>query len=90
MIGRENNGSVLLDEGVELVSQAREMLLAAACATTTPQPVYRAGANRKAGEYMKRVRLGQTEHGSFAVTLMAPVPPMLQMASGETWDQIRR
>lgn len=85
MIGRQNGDSVLLDEGVELVSQAREMLLAAACATTMPQPVYRAGANRKAIEYMKRVRLGQTEHGSFAVKLMAPVPPTLQTLSNEAW-----
>jgi len=27
---------------------------------------------------MRRVRLGQTEHGSFVVTMMTPVPPMLQ------------
>lgn len=87
MIGREYDGSVLLDEGVELVSQAREMLLAAACATTTLQPTYRAGANRKAIEYMRRVRLGHTEHGSFAVKLMAPVPPVLQRVFNETWTR---
>ena len=84
-IGGEDDGSVPLDEGVELVSQARDMLLAAACAATTPQPVYRAGANREAADYMKRVRLGQTEQGSFVVTLMAPVPPMLQPMPAESW-----
>ena len=84
----EDDGSVLLDEGVELVSQAREMLLAAACATRAPQPVYRAGANREATEYMKQVRLGQTEHGSFVVTLMAPVPPMLQLILDDSWSDI--
>ena len=87
MIGRESDGSLLLDEGIELVSQARKMLLAAACATTTPQPTYRAGANLKAIGYMKRVRLGQTEHGSFAVKLMAPVPPVLQMVCNEAWTR---
>ncbi len=84
-IGADDNGSVLLDQGVELVSQAREMLLAAACATTTTQPVYRAGANREAVEYMRQVRLGQTEHGSFVVTLMAPVLPMLQPVLDDSW-----
>lgn len=84
-IGADDDGSVLLDAGVELVSQAREMLLAAACATKIPQSVYRAGANREASEYMKRVRLGQTEHGSFVVTLMAPVPPTLQLMLDDTW-----
>jgi hypothetical protein len=34
---------------------------------------------------MRRVRLGQTEHGSFVVTLMAPVPPTLQPLLDETW-----
>ncbi|MBF0392873.1 MAG: hypothetical protein HQL38_09350, partial [Alphaproteobacteria bacterium] len=80
-----DDGSITLDAGVELVCQAREMLLAAACATRMPQSVYRAGANKDATEYMKRVRLGQTEHGSFVVTLMAPVPPTLQTTFDETW-----
>lgn len=83
--GTEDDGSVALDAGVELFLQAREMLLAAACATRSPQSVYRAGANKEASEYMKRVRLGQTEHGSFVVTLMAPVPPTLQPLLDETW-----
>ena len=87
--GVEDDGSILLDEGVKLVSQAREMLLAAAaCAATAPRPVYRAGANREAAEYMRQVRLGQTEHGSFVVTLMAPVPPMLQPMLDASWPDI--
>ena len=85
VIGADDNGSVPLDAGVELVLQARDMLLAAACATKNPQPVYRAGANREASEYMKHVRLGQTEHGSFVVTLMAPVPLAFQPMLSETW-----
>lgn len=76
--GGDDDGSVSLDAGVKIVAQAREMLLAAACAAKTPQPLYRAGANKEANDYMRRVKLGQTEHGSFVVTLLAPVPPLLQ------------
>ena len=83
--GSEDDGSIFLDGGVEMVSQAREMLLAAACAAKAPQRIYRAGANREAAEYMKHVRLGQTEHGSFVVTLMAPVPPLLQPMLDDSW-----
>jgi hypothetical protein len=61
------------------------MLLAAACAARSPQPVFRAGANREASDYMRRVKLGQTEHGSFVVTLLAPVPPLLQPAFDPSW-----
>lgn len=74
-----DNGSVTLGDGVGLVQGAREMLLAAACSLGTPQPFYRAGANKEATEFLRRVRLGQTEHGSFIITLLGPVvPPPIQ------------
>jgi hypothetical protein len=76
----EDDGSVQVDAGVEIVAQARDMLLAAACAARNPQPFFRAGSNKEATDYMRRVKLGQTEHGSFVVTLLAPVPPLLQPA----------
>ena len=70
------NGSIALDTGVGMVSQAREMVMAAARATVgPPQRVYKGRANKKATAFMERVRLGQTEHGSFVVSLMAPVAP---------------
>lgn len=72
-----DDGSVSIDDGVELVSQARDMLLAAACAAKDPRATYRAGKVKDAASYMDRVRLGQTEQGSFIVTLLAPVPPAL-------------
>jgi hypothetical protein len=76
--GGGDDGSVPIDAGVEIVTQARQLLLAAACAARTPQSLYRAGANREASDYLRRVKLGQTEQGSFIVTLLAPIPPQLQ------------
>lgn len=73
-----DDGSVSLAAGVGLVGSTRDLLLAAACAATNPQPLYRAGANKEANDYLQQVRLGQTEHGSFVVRLLAPVPPLLQ------------
>ena len=73
------NGSISLEHGPNLVSGARDMLLAAACSLHEPKPVYRVGANKEANDYLRRVRLGQTEHGSFVVTLLSPViPPPVQ------------
>ena len=76
--GGDDDGSVPIDAGVEIVTQARQLVLAAACAARTPQSLYRAGANKEASEYLRRVKLGQTEQGSFIVTLLAPIPPQLQ------------
>ena len=81
----EDDGTVPLNEGVEMVAQAKEMLLSAACATRSAQAVYRAGANREAADYIKQVRLGQTEHGSFVVTMLGPVPPLLQSVPYPSW-----
>ena len=69
------DGSVSVNDGVGFVEGARDMVRAAACSVRDPRPVYRAGANREAAEYLERVRLGQTEQGSFAVTLLTPVVP---------------
>lgn len=86
--GADDDGSVILDSGVTIVANARDMLLAAACAVRTPQPYYRAGANKEANDYMRRVKLGQTEHGSFVVTLLAPVPPLLQPQLDPSWPNL--
>ena len=73
-----DDGSVTLSDGVDLISGARDMLLSVACSLGEARPVYRPGANREAGDLLKRMRLGQTDQGSFVVTLMTPAipPPM--------------
>ena len=86
--GTDDDGSVPIDAGVEIVSQARQLLLAAACAVRSPQSLYRAGANREASDYMRRVKLGQTEYGSFVVTLLVPVPPQLQPPLDSNWTDL--
>ena len=71
----DGNGTVDINEGADLIAGSRDMLLAAACSVQDPRPVYRTGANREANEFMKQVRLGQTEAGSFVVTLLSPIVP---------------
>ena len=71
------DGSVPLEQALQMVTGVREMALAAACATISPHAVY---ANRKpqqAIDYLERVRFGQTERGSFVLSLQTPVPPRL-------------
>jgi hypothetical protein len=77
-----NDGSVRIDAGVDLVVHARNLVLSAACSAWNPRPSYRAGKVRRADEYMSRVRLGQTEQSSFVVTLLSPVPPAIEPQTG--------
>ena len=65
--------SIPIDAGLALVEQAREMLKSAVCS------IQRAGPkDRTIIDYMKHVRLGQTEQGSFVVTLITPAPNTFQ------------
>ena len=79
----DGDGSVALDTGVRVVAQARDMLFAAACAARSPQSVFRTEGSREASDYLRRVKLGQTEQGSYVVTLLSPVPPLLEAAGGD-------
>ena len=73
------DGTVAINDGADLVNGVHDALLAAACSLEAPRPLYRAGSNREAGDFLKKVRLGQTEQGSFVVTLLTPaIPPLVQ------------
>ena len=75
-----DDGTVAMNEGVDFVRGASDVILAAACSYYNPQPLFRAGANREARAYYRQMRLGQTEQGSFVVTLLSPVvPPPMQL-----------
>lgn len=73
------DGTIPIEAGVTLVERARDVLLAAACSAHQARSVFHTRKPTPAIEYLRRARLGQTEHGSFVVALHAPVPPELQM-----------
>ena len=74
-VAESDDGSVTLEDGVSLVRGARDLVLSAACSLGEPQPVYQPRANREATDLLNQMRLGQTDHGSFVVTLLTPVVP---------------
>ncbi len=72
------DGSIPLEVGVGLVEHARDLLEAAACATVSPRPYWARRRPPQALEFMNSVRMGQTERGSYVLTLLSPVTPMLK------------
>lgn len=75
-VSADPDGSVSVEDGLQMVKGAHEILLAAACSVKNPQPLYRGGANKEASQFLKQARLGQTEQGSFVVTLLTPAISM--------------
>lgn len=73
--------SIPVADAALLLTEAQNLLRAAACSTTKPQRAYRAGRNKAASDYLRAVHMGQTERGSFIINLLSPVPPNLADAS---------
>ena len=69
------DGAVSVETGVAVMQAVRDLLLAAACSLNDRRATFRAGANREATEYLQQVRIGQTEQGSYVVTVLSPVIP---------------
>jgi hypothetical protein len=52
-------------------------MLAAACAAIEPQRNYAARKPAQVSRYLESARFGQTEHSSYVLTILSPVPPKL-------------
>lgn len=75
--GDASDGSLPLHRAAEVVSRSFDMMYAAACATVDPKYYFHSRKPQAATDYMQNVRMGQTERGSFVVTLISRVPPAL-------------
>ena len=66
-------GSIPLDDGVMLYQNIREMLASAALSTITKQKNFSGRKPEDAQEYLRVVRFGQTEVGSYIVNVISPL-----------------
>ena len=78
------DGTIAIQEGVLLHQEAENLLLAAACAVVQPRPSYHAGKVTEAVQYLETVRLGPSEVGSYVITLLSPVAPILRRHSQQS------
>ncbi len=76
------NGTLPLDQAVAFVECSRDMLLAAACAAIDKRPFFAKRKAQQAMDYLGHVRMGQTERGSYVLTILSPVAPELRPAQG--------
>ncbi len=84
--------TLAFDEAAQIITRSRDMLLAAACSAVQPRIYYPARKPREANDYLRRLRFGQTEHGSFVFSILSPVAPRLtsgqiELALDEPFDR---
>ncbi len=62
-IFNQTDSTLQLDDGIRLIRKARDMLSAAACAVVETKTVFPSRKPGMVSEFMKNIRLGQTERG---------------------------
>ena len=67
------SGSLSLDQGLRILEGARGMILAQAHSEIAAKPFHPRLSRSDAGELVRRCRLGQTERGSFILTIACPI-----------------
>jgi hypothetical protein len=71
-----NDGTIQVADGLRLWGAADRLMMAAACATILPKRAYPARRPTRAIEYVDGLRFGQSERGSYVITLISPVSPL--------------
>jgi|CXWL01.1.fsa_nt_gi hypothetical protein len=75
-----NDHTIPLSDGVNLLNRARAMALAGASSAIEHRPVQSRRPNTEAKQFVRNLRLGQTERGSFLLRLISPI---IDIKSGE-------
>lgn len=66
-------GDVPFEHGIRLLNGAKKTLLAAACSAIHPAPFHPRMSFTEAEQFIQQCRLGQTERGSFVLTIACPL-----------------
>lgn len=85
--GKASDDTIAFLDGLGVAAAGRGLLLAAACSAARPQKSYAARKPALALKYLDEIRLGQSERGSYVVTVISPVSPALTPAPDQTHFQ---
>jgi hypothetical protein len=82
------DGSISIEDGVALVGNARDLLFSAACSAVAPRSVFASRRPPQAIDYMHSARFGQTERGSYVVTIISRVEPLLTRGQQDLFEPL--
>jgi len=72
------DGTIPIEDAVALIQRSRDAVLAAACSAIEPRAYFAPRKFGQALDFVKKVKMGQTERGSYTVTVISKVAPILQ------------
>jgi hypothetical protein len=66
-------GTIPLEDGVLLIERSRDLLIASTLSTFKKQKVFNGSRSQDVQNFLGKLKLGQTEIGSFVVNLISPI-----------------
>ncbi len=72
-------GRIPVDKGAAFFAQGRDLMLAAACATLDKRAAFPNRKPTQALDYVRTLKYGPSEEGSYIATIESSVPPALQL-----------
>lgn len=66
-------GTIPLEDGVLLIERSRDLLIASALSTFKKKKVFNGSRSQDVLDFLGKLKLGQTEIGSFIVNLISPI-----------------
>jgi len=72
------DGTLSLESNSIVAQKARDLMMAAACSATEHRAVWHSRKPAQAIEHLRKVRVGQSERGSYILTVITRVDPALQ------------
>jgi hypothetical protein len=80
------DGTLPIEEHAQIAQKTRDLILAAACAATERRAVWHRRKPGQAMEHVRRVRIGQSERGSYVVTVLSRVAPLLHGQNDQLFE----
>ncbi len=81
------NGTLPIEDNVQIAQKTRDLMIAAACAATDRRPVWHTRKPAQAMEYVRKVRIGQSERGSYIITVISRVTPSLDTQAHTLFEE---
>lgn len=80
------DGTLPIEVHTRVAQKARDLMLATACAATEARAVWHTRKPAQALEEVRKVRIGQTERGSYVVTVITRVSPELHIPKDRLFE----
>jgi hypothetical protein len=81
------DGTLPIEDNAQIAQKARDLMLAAACAATDRRPVWHTRKPVQAVDHVRKVRIGQSERGSYVIKVISRVTPLLQPGTSSLFQE---